>query len=100
MVLQKKDEAWEVYKEVKKDAHNLRGTHLNDLAQARINAGLEAAGSGVESMKKHEGQRRRARQIAAATKDIRRGGLNRVEVLEGEEWVEKASKEDMEVAHL
>ena len=70
------------------------------MALARIAAGLEQAGSGVANMKRREEQRSRAQRIKAATKVIRRGGLNRIEVLEGDEWVETASKEDMEEALL
>ena len=46
--------AWLDYKQAKKRATSLRGQHLDDLAIARTEAGLEAPGQALCSMKSRE----------------------------------------------
>ena len=78
LIVQQKAEAWSVYKSKKKESVSLRAQWLEDLALARIEAGLEPAEKALRLMEKREQVRREFQTIKRATKPVSKRALIRV----------------------
>ena len=75
-----RQQAWEAYRSAKKSAPKQRVSFLSDLAQARSEAGLESAASGLTNMLRRKQQRRDAALLRSILKPGQRSGLSTVDV--------------------
>jgi len=90
-----------IYNNHKKEATTLRGKHLDSLAAARSEAGLEAPATAIHNMRKREKQRQENRVIKSAMNPARRRAL----VMVQSTWADgstatHSSKSEIETAGL
>ena len=79
-ILAQRQLAWERYRAAKKAAPQERQGFLSQLAQARADAGLEAAATGLSNMLRRERQRRDAAILRSILQPGQRRGLSSVDI--------------------
>ena len=79
-ILQHRQDAWTAYRTEKKRAPKARQSFLAQLVQARADAGLESAATGLQSLLRREKQRHDAALLRSILRPSSQQGLSAVEV--------------------
>ena len=86
-ILVHRQDAWDEYKRLKRDAPSARTAFLQQLVAARAEAGWDSAKSGLSNMIRREQQRKDAALLRSVLSPTSRAGLSSVEVPVGPgEW--------------